>query len=80
MNAPNLPVAPQDPTPIVLLSVPNDSVVNGYKIWKHDFIKNLAIEETRVVDLKQNIKWKTPDNPKKRINDLFLPNFLLSIM
>jgi hypothetical protein len=32
MNAPNLPVAPQDPTPIVLLSVPNDSVVNGYKI------------------------------------------------
>ena len=77
---PNLPIAEQNPNPVVLTSVPKDYVVSGYNIWKHSFMKNLLIEDTRVICLKQNIVSMTPAIKKKITKDLFLPKAGWSII
>ena len=38
-------------------------------------MKNLDMDETIVINSKQNIKWNTPARQKKIVSDLFLPNF-----
>lgn len=59
-------------------NVPYDYVVQGYSIWKHIFIKNLASEENIVKEFKENKKWKIPLKEKKYISEFFLPKYCLS--
>jgi hypothetical protein len=40
-------------------------VVQGYSIWKHIFMKNLAREEKTMSGSSENTKWETALRMKK---------------
>lgn len=72
-------MAELNPNPKVLFNVPYDSVVHGYNIWKHIFMKNLATDENSVIGYNANNKWEKALNKKKYFKEFFLPKFGLSI-